>query len=190
MDVKNINLYNFTFTGGDDCIAIKPRSYNVHVSNITCNGGNGIAIAYLEDSIVEDVVIENARVPATRFGTYIKTWMGHLAPLTHYESAGLPRGGGWGFVRNITFRNVDVDSAQRGLLITQDNGDNGSFAGTSQMGIEDVLFQGYRGRLGAEREEVYVDCSRVHPCTGIRFEDVRILSQSGGGVWGDLSVDG
>ncbi|KAL4866695.1 pectin lyase fold/virulence factor [Aspergillus spectabilis] len=133
MDATNTTLTNFTFTGGDDCIALKPRSYNIHISNITCNGGNGIAIGslgqYLEDSSVENVVIENVHVPRTRFGTYIKTWMGHLVPQDHYESGGIPRGGGWGSVRNITFRNVDVNTAERGLLITQDNGDNGSFAG-------------------------------------------------------------
>jgi galacturan 1,4-alpha-galacturonidase len=26
---------------------------------------------------------------------YIKTWMGGLVPQSSYESAGLPRGGGW-----------------------------------------------------------------------------------------------
>jgi hypothetical protein len=66
MDVRNIRLDGFTFTGGDDCIAIKPRSYGVHISNVTCNGGNGVAIGslgqYLEDSSVEDVVIEDVRV--------------------------------------------------------------------------------------------------------------------------------
>ena len=41
MDVNNVHLENFTYQGGDDCIAIKPRSYNVFVRNGTCRGGNG-----------------------------------------------------------------------------------------------------------------------------------------------------
>ncbi|KAL4875412.1 pectin lyase fold/virulence factor [Aspergillus karnatakaensis] len=183
MDARNIRLHNFTVTGGDDCVAIKPRSYNIHASNVTCNGGNGIAIGslgqYLEDASVTDVVIEDAKVPGTRFGTYIKTWMGHLVPQSHYESGGLPRGGGWGFVQNITFRDIDVGGSQIGILITQDNGNNGSYAGTSKMGIRDVLFENVWGDLSSRRERVSVDCSRVHPCYGVRFEDVEVYNNKG-----------
>lgn len=51
---------------GDDCIAIKPRSSNIFVQNVTCRGGNGIAIGslgqYLEDSSVENVVVDDVKV--------------------------------------------------------------------------------------------------------------------------------
>ncbi|KAL3472287.1 pectin lyase fold/virulence factor [Aspergillus californicus] len=142
--------HNFTFTGGDDCVAIKPRSYNVHISNITCTGGNGIAIGslgqYLKDSSVENVTINNAKP----YRAYIKTWMGHLVPQPNYESGGLPRGGGWGVVRNITFSNFDVTRTQRGMLITQSNGNNGSFKGTSKMEISDITFADYTGVSGMD----------------------------------------
>ena len=66
MDVQNVHLTNFTYQGGDDCIAVKPRSYNVYVKNAVCNGGNGMAIGslgqYLEDSSVENVVMDNVTV--------------------------------------------------------------------------------------------------------------------------------
>lgn len=66
MDAHNITLDGFHYTGGDDCIAIKPRSYDIFVNNVTCNGGNGIAIGslgqYQEDSSVENVIVQNARV--------------------------------------------------------------------------------------------------------------------------------
>jgi galacturan 1,4-alpha-galacturonidase len=66
MDANNIELNGFTYQGGDDCIAIKPRSYNVRVSNVACHGGNGIAIGslgqYLEDASVKNVVIDNVDV--------------------------------------------------------------------------------------------------------------------------------
>jgi hypothetical protein len=52
--------------GGDDCIAIKPRSSNIFVQNATCRGGNGMAIGslgqYLEDSTVENVVVDDVKV--------------------------------------------------------------------------------------------------------------------------------
>ena len=47
MDVSNIQLTNFTYQGGDDCVAIKPRSYNIKIHNVLCRGGNGIAIGSL-----------------------------------------------------------------------------------------------------------------------------------------------
>jgi polygalacturonase len=69
MDARNVKLFNLIYQGGDDCIAIKPRSYNIEVRNVTCRGGNGIAIGslgqYLEDSSVEDVIVSNVKVPPT-----------------------------------------------------------------------------------------------------------------------------
>jgi galacturan 1,4-alpha-galacturonidase len=47
MDVNNIWLENFVYQGGDDCVAIKPRSYKVNIRNATCRGSNGIAIESL-----------------------------------------------------------------------------------------------------------------------------------------------
>ncbi|KAL2819969.1 pectin lyase fold/virulence factor [Aspergillus granulosus] len=188
MDATNIRLDNFTFTGGDDCIAIKPRSYNIHISNVTCNGGNGVAIGslgqYLEDSSVEDVVIDNVRSLKTRYGTYIKTWMGHLVPQDNYESDYQPRGGGWGVVRNITFSNFDVSGSSRGMLITQDNGHNGSFRGTSKMEISDVLFKNYTGVLGSSSNTASIACSEVNPCFGIEFQNMEFVDREGDTVQG------
>jgi galacturan 1,4-alpha-galacturonidase len=66
MDCRNIVLKNLIYQGGDDCIAIKPRSYNIDIRNVTCRGGNGIAIGslgqYQEDSSVEHVVVNDVKV--------------------------------------------------------------------------------------------------------------------------------
>ncbi|GMF76603.1 unnamed protein product [Aspergillus oryzae] len=66
MDVNHVQVTNFTYTGGDDCIALKPRSYSVTVTGATCNGGNGIPIGsigeYLEDSSVKDVYMSDLKV--------------------------------------------------------------------------------------------------------------------------------
>jgi len=66
MDAHNVSLSNFVFQGGDDCVAIKPRSYNIQVRNVTCRGGNGIAIGslgqYLEDSSVVNVTVSEVKV--------------------------------------------------------------------------------------------------------------------------------
>jgi galacturan 1,4-alpha-galacturonidase len=121
MDAYNIRLTNMVYQGGDDCIAIKPRSYNIFVQNvsipkpsfppsanrvqITCHGGNGIAIGslgqYLEDSSVINVLVRDANILIhnndMEDGAYIKTWVGALVPQNSYESDYLPRGGGWYF---------------------------------------------------------------------------------------------
>lgn len=190
MDAKNITLTNFTYTGADDCVAIKPRSYDIHMTNITCLSGNGLAIGslgqYLQDASVENVSITNAEVPSTDFGTYIKTWMGERVPQDNYESAGVPRGGGWGVVRNILFKNVDVNGAERPVAITQNNGDNeaGEYAGTSHMQIEGVRFVGYHGMLEGS-DDVTVECSEVNPCHDISFEDWDVHGQDGDVIEGE-----
>lgn len=145
MDAHNIWLENFVYQGGDDCIALKPRSCNIYVRNATCRGGNGMAVGslgqYLEDSSVENVVVDDVKIETYNAdmenGAYIKTWVGELVPQPagqgSYESAGLPRGGGWGQVRNILFSNFNISGANRAASISQDSGNNGSFAGTSNM---------------------------------------------------------
>ena len=71
MDAHNVSLSNFIFQGGDDCVAIKPRSYNIQVRNVTCRGGNGIAIGslgqYLEDSSVVNVTVSDVKVSERRY---------------------------------------------------------------------------------------------------------------------------
>jgi galacturan 1,4-alpha-galacturonidase len=111
MDSTNIRLTNFYYQGGDDCIAIKPRSYDLYLQNITCHGGNGIAIGslgqYLEDSSVANLTITNVRIETynndMHNSAYLKTWVGELVPQAGYESAGLPRGGGWYVFSYLSF---------------------------------------------------------------------------------------
>lgn len=66
MDTNNVTLRNLTYTGGDDCIAIKPRSSNISIDGVTCNGGNGVAVGslgqYLEDSTVSNVTFRDLKV--------------------------------------------------------------------------------------------------------------------------------
>lgn len=66
MDVTNLELNGLVYQGGDDCIAVKPHSYNIRAKNITCHGGNGIAIGslgqYLTDASVANIVVDNVTV--------------------------------------------------------------------------------------------------------------------------------
>lgn len=121
LDCNNIKLTNFVYQGGDDCVAIKPRSYNTYIQNVrytaslkphqlltraiqvTCHGGNGIAIGslgqYQEDSSVINALIKDVNIlihnEDMHNSAYIKTYMGASLPQASYNSAGLPNGGGW-----------------------------------------------------------------------------------------------
>ena len=65
IDATNIKLTNPYHQGGD-CVAVKPRSYNITVQNATCHDDNGIAIGslgqYLDDLSVENVVMTDVNV--------------------------------------------------------------------------------------------------------------------------------
>lgn len=184
MDAQNIRLTNFVYQGGDDCIALKPRSYNIFVQNATCHGGNGMAIGslgqYLEDSSVENVVVDDVNIIThnadMETSAYIKTWIGELVYQDSYESEYQPRGGGWGSVRNILFSNFNVQGANIGPVITEDSGDNGSFPGTSLMEISNVAFVNFTGWLsGSEgNRSAEISCSDVHPCYNIAVENVTL----------------
>ena len=110
--------------------------------------------------------------------------MGHEVPQEGYESAGVPRGGGWGVVKNVTFENVDVTSATRGLSISQNNGDNGTYAGTSKMEISDVRFKNFHGTLSNTANAFAISCSKVYPCYGLIFSDINQVSTTGVAVQG------
>ncbi|KAJ5919448.1 hypothetical protein N7466_010391 [Penicillium verhagenii] len=187
MDVDNVQLTNLVYQGGDDCIAIKPRSYNVDIRNVTCHGGNGVAIGslgqYLEDSGVANILVDNVKIIRRNNdmenGAYIKTWMGGLVPQSSYESAGLPRGGGWGSIRNVLFSNFDIDGASSGIAITQDSGDNGSYVGTSKMSISNVAFVNFTGIIDKDSTKVAsVSCSNVYPCYNIDFDNVVLFPEN------------
>ncbi|PLB46848.1 galacturan 1,4-alpha-galacturonidase C [Aspergillus steynii IBT 23096] len=181
MDAHNIQLTNFVYQGGDDCIAIKPRSYDIDIQNVTCRGGNGIAIGslgqYLEDSSVENVRID--RVKIIRYNedmhnsAYIKTWIGKRVPQDDYESGGVPRGGGWGQVKNILLSNFEIQGADAGPSINQDSGDNGSFSGSSLMTVSNIAFTNFTGYIQDDDPVTStVSCSKKNPCHGITFDDV------------------
>ncbi|PYH82186.1 galacturan 1,4-alpha-galacturonidase C [Aspergillus uvarum CBS 121591] len=181
MDATNIQLTNFVYQGGDDCIAIKPRSYNIDIQNVTCRGGNGIAVGslgqYLEDSSVANIRVDNVKIirynEDMHNSAYIKTWVGALVPQDSYESDYLPRGDGWGSVKNIIFSNFDVQGANAGPAISESSGNNGSYAGTSKMLISNIAFVNFTGYINTTKSTTSsVSCSKLYPCYNIEYDNV------------------
>jgi galacturan 1,4-alpha-galacturonidase len=107
---------------------------------------------------------------------YIKTWIGEQAPQKGYESAGKPRGGGWGVVRNVTFSNFQVDGADGPPSITQDNGNTGGkYGGTSKMQVSNILFENFSGHLhGRSSATASVNCSKVKPCFDVVYRNMKL----------------
>ena len=139
---------------------------------------------YLEDSTVANVWVDNVTiVPANRYienGAYIKIWIGELAPQTSYESAGLPRGGGWGSVSNILFSNFILNGPELATAITEDSGDNGSFSGTSNMLVSNVAFVNFTGYTNRSATGNEVSCSTRHPCYNIDFQNFDVTTLANG----------
>lgn len=104
---------------------------------------------------------------------YIKTWIGALVPQSSYESGGVPRGGGWGSVRNVLFSNFNVQGAGAGPAISEESGNNGSYSGTSLMEISNIAFVNFTGWIDTSKSHTSeVSCSSVHPCYNIEFDNV------------------
>lgn len=185
MDARNVLLDGFTYQGGDDCIAIKPRPYGITIKNVTCHGGNGIAIGslgqYLEDSSVRDILIKDVNIirynEDMHNSAYIKTWVGVLVNQTGYESDYQPRGGGWGNVTRLRFENFHLEGANAGPNINQDSGNNGRFYGTSLMTVSDVEFVNFTGYIDGTNL-AGISCSMLHPCSDIKFEGFNLTANS------------
>jgi galacturan 1,4-alpha-galacturonidase len=79
-------------------------------------------------------------------------------------------------VRNITFSDFDVEGADAPPLITQDNGNNGNFSGTSKMEVSHITFEDFKGYLSSKKGKVTgsVNCSKVKPCFDIVFRNIRL----------------
>ncbi|KAB8297814.1 hypothetical protein EYC80_001612 [Monilinia laxa] len=152
--------------------------------NITCHGGNGIAIGslgqYLEDASAINITVKDVKILTHNLdmhnSAYIKTWMGGQVPQSGYESAGLPRGGGWGNLTNLLFENFHIEGAALAAGISQDSGNNGSYTGTSKFHLSDITFRNFTGFLAGARgtRTASVSCSNVYPCFGIEFENFNV----------------
>lgn len=114
-----------------------------------------------------------------RFGVYIKTWVGALVPQDSYESGGQARGAGWGSVRNILFSNFHYDRANNAPLITQDNGNNGSYSGTSLMEVSNIAFVNFTGSLSSTTNRASISCSSQYPCYNLDFKGMDLLGSGG-----------
>jgi hypothetical protein len=86
-----------------------------------------------------------------------------------------------GVVQNLRFENFWVQGAASGPYITQDNGDNGFYTGTSKMKISNIAFVNFTGyTLPTKNATATTSCSAVHPCFNIAFQNVDLAASADG----------
>ncbi|GFP88991.1 probable polygalacturonase at3g15720, partial [Phtheirospermum japonicum] len=163
-DSTNVSITNCTMETGDDCIAIKPGSSNVAISEIACGPGHGISIGSLgaggTRDQVEGISVSNCTFNRTQNGIRIKTWQG-----------------GSGFVRNIKFMQINFTATDNPVVIDQFYCPHSICANqTSAVKVSNVTFQGLRGTSPSKITAVNLRCSDTVPCTHIVLDDLHILS--------------
>ncbi|KAK3116870.1 hypothetical protein LTR53_002310 [Teratosphaeriaceae sp. CCFEE 6253] len=116
---------------------------------------------------------ENVSLLGSTDGAYIKTRQGVNQDSTGNGDSG---GGGRGLVRNITFRNFYLEDVALPIQITQCIYTSGAdICDTSKMQIADVHFENFTG-TSRFNIAASLHCAAAHPCKGVYFTDVNILS--------------
>ncbi|KAJ7224760.1 pectin lyase fold/virulence factor [Mycena rebaudengoi] len=181
----DVKLFNWDITCGDDCLAIKGNSTNIHARNIVCRGGNGIAFGSLGQyanlsDIVENVLLEDLQLlridpsvqPNMGNGVYLKSWTGTVN--------GMPPtggGGGPGLVKNITARNVLLDRVNSPIHLYQTNGGH-SLDLPSTLTFGGLHFENWTG-TALTNKIVDIECSAAVGCANIIFKDFNIQGPTG-----------
>ncbi|XP_020554802.1 probable polygalacturonase At3g15720, partial [Sesamum indicum] len=160
----NVRIHDCLVATGDDCIAIKGGTSNVHISNIACGPGHGISIGSLGEAgghdQVEGISITNSSFTRTENGVRIKTWQG-----------------GSGFAKNITFSRITFVAADNPVIIDQYYCPHKKCADkTFAVKISDVRYSGLHGTSIGKQATINFSCSEVVPCTNIVMDDVDIES--------------
>ncbi|KAI0701937.1 pectin lyase fold/virulence factor [Cytidiella melzeri] len=184
----NVQLLNWDITCGDDCLAIKGNSTNIEARNVTCHGGNGIAVGSLGQyvnlpDIVDNVTFEDVKLlrlnpqvqPNMGSAIYFKTWSGTVNGVS--PTGG---GGGGGFVSCVLSRNVSLDRVSNPLHLYQTNGAHSNDA-PSRIQFSNLTFEDWHG-TSLSNEIVDLQCSAAAPCPNMLFKDMAVVPPSGQGV--------
>ncbi|KAL2263596.1 hypothetical protein VTK26DRAFT_6063 [Humicola hyalothermophila] len=162
---RDIVIKNWTVRSGDDCIGVKGNSTNVFVSNVTCYESGAMVIGSVgsnqwQPDYVENIVFENIRANHSSNVAWIKTYPGT------------------GYVRNVTFRNMEFSDVNQPIYVTSciysyQNCDS------SRLKISDIRWENI---TGTSRYNVAagMHCSAAAPCENFSFSGIDIRPKDGG----------
>ncbi|KAF7591475.1 hypothetical protein BBP40_001521 [Aspergillus hancockii] len=189
----HITISNWIYEGGDDAVAFKPNSTNIHVENVTVYGGPGIAFGSLgqypnRHDIVENITVKNVKLqPSSQrtmnSGIYFKSWIG-----VNYGVPPNGGGNGHGYVRNVTVEDITLKDVQLPIYIDTClsylfDQNVTQYCDTSTFRFDDIRFRNITGNGLATPTDytgqnitfaVSLICSKEAPCEGLNFEDVDI----------------
>ncbi|KAJ7779678.1 putative rhamnogalacturonase A [Mycena metata] len=187
-----ITYRNWVYQGGDDCIAFKPNSTQITVRNVSCTAVNGMTFGsigqypssfdILQDIHIEDVVVKNHPTAQLDGGAYFKSWIG--------VNVGIPPnggGGGSGYCKNVTIKNLHVINATVPLLLTSEltySQLNATYANTSTFVWDSVHFYNVTG-TSTTGQVIDFECSTAAPCEGWTFSDINLTPAGGVKKTGD-----
>jgi len=162
-----ISITNSVISNGDDCVAFKPNSTNIFLSNLTCSNSHGISVGSLGEyegifDIVENVLATDITLINTENGARIKAFAGS--------------GVGSGTVKNVTFQNFNVENIENALIIDQcyETSASDCDADPSNVFISDVIFNGFTGTTSS-KDVASIDCSPGARCSGVTIENVSVV---------------
>lgn len=87
----------------------------------------------------------------------------------------------------MLFSNFQIFGAKSGGAISQNSGDNGTAAGTSNMLISNVAFVNWTGYLDGYSKTASVSCSTRQPCYNIDYRNYTIYTSSNDSSTGTTS---
>ncbi|XP_060535425.1 polygalacturonase-like [Cylas formicarius] len=162
----NIIIDTATVKNQDDCVAVNQGS-NIHLTGLTCSGGHGLSLSVGQnsgsDNTVSNVTFVDSSVSNSRNGIHVKT---------HTD-------GGTGFIKNVTYRNIQMTGITRFIINIQED-----YAGGGSTGIpkNNIPITG-------------LDISEITATTsGSDCVPVFILCATDGGcsdwTWGQISYSG
>ncbi|KAF8960871.1 pectin lyase fold/virulence factor [Flammula alnicola] len=169
-----VSLLNWDVTCGDDCIAIKEyvpcplclrhiisttltEFINIDIRNITCRGGNGVAIGSLGQYVNMMIRLDSSVQPNMESGVYFKSWDGSVN--------GAPPTGGGGANGTAPVHVYQTNNALTGDL-------------PSKLKFEGLHFVGWTG-TAITNKIVDIECSPAVGCNNITFEDFNVTPPSG-----------
>lgn len=78
----------------------------------------------------------------------------------------------------MLFANFQVFGAKSGGVITQNSGDNGTAAGTSNMLVSNVQFVNFTGYLDERPTTASVSCSTRNPCYNVDYRNYTLYTSA------------
>ncbi|KAJ5701295.1 hypothetical protein N7488_008843 [Penicillium malachiteum] len=167
-----VTISNVQVTNDDDCVAFKPGSNYVTVTDITCTGSHGLSVGSLGssgDDTVKNLYVSGATMVNSTKAAGIKTY---------------PSGGdhGTSTVTNVTWNDVVVDGCDYAIQIQSCYGEDASYCEEypGAAVLTDVVFQGFSGTTSDKYDPVTgnLDCGADGTC-GVTVVDYTVKAPSG-----------